>query len=295
MWKRLLGNQALLAAVGAAFCVPIGNSLAQAPVLEGLGLSYAADFEKGTTGDLVMSGNWPTPTQELARTGTWALRSFLDRKNSSTSYRTEVEVLGNQKIGEVFWSGISIYLPETHTKSDVWEVVFQMHDRPNDWNNVPPGRQGIFAVESTAGVGGKWRIWGLYNSTYNGGGDTQKTAFDVSAGEIKAGWNDFVFNWRWAHSPGQGGFTKVWVNGTQLVDYTGPNCYNDDIGPYAKFGIYKGWRDRVSPTDTVQTRLVYHDEYRVAGANGTYEMVAPRGGAAAPKPKPKPKAPVFLN
>ena len=63
---------------------------------------------------------------------------------------------------------------------------------------------------------------------------------------------------------------------TQVLNKTGPNCYNDKIMPYFKMGIYKSnWRDDVG--DVVE-RTVYHDEVRIAGKNGSYSAVAPRGG-----------------
>lgn len=249
-------------------------------------LRYVAEFEDGTTGNFVRSGNMPVASQAQRRSGSWSMRAYLDRRNSPVPSRTEIEVPGNQRIGEVHWVGLSVYLPETHVRSDLWEIVFQMHDRPNDWNNVPQGRNPPFAIDSSQGIGGAWRILGKYNSTYNGGGGTQKIAFDSSVGKMHAGWNDFVFNWRWAHSHGQGGFSRVWIDGQMVIDYSGPNTFNDQLGPYTKFGIYKGWNDRYSPGDRVQTRDVYFDEFREAGAQGSYELVAPRGGVSRAKPKP---------
>ncbi len=36
------------------------------------------------------------------------------------------------------------------------------------------------------------------------------------------------------------GRLAVWLNDTQIVDYTGPLGYNNDIGPYLQLGVYRG-------------------------------------------------------
>lgn len=287
-----LARAVALATAAIIFILPPENAQAQA-INDSL-LRINVGFEDRTIGSkFVQSGNLPEPSQLQKRAGSWALRSFLDRATSPVSYRTEVHVPGKQNIGEVYWAGISIYFPETHVKSGVWEIVFQLHDTPNDWNNVPPGRQPVFSVMSNEGIGGKFTLLGFYNSTYNGGGDTKQIAFNTRVGTIKVGWNDFVFNWRWAHSAGQGGFSKVWIDGQPVLDYNGPNTFNDNNGPYTKFGLYKGWHDRNSPADLVSSRLVYHDEYREAGSNGSYEMVAPRGSQPVVPSLVRPNPPVL--
>jgi polysaccharide lyase-like protein len=248
-------------------------------------LRLDAGWEQGQMYDyLGPSGNPPVPTREQSREGGWSLRSFLDRKNSPVSFRTEVAGPQSMKIGEEHWAGISIYFPESHVASDTWEVVYQVHDTPADWSN---GRQPIFSVWSQAGVGGQFGILGFYDPRRDGTNTTKAQAFLAWAGTIKPGWNDFVFHWKWAYDHGQGGFTQVWIDGVQVLNYSGPNCYNDVSSPFAKFGLYMGWQDRNEPADRVSTRVVYHDAYREAGANGSYELVAPRGsanGSAIAKP-----------
>lgn len=43
------------------------------------------------------------------------------------------------------------------------------------------------------------------------------------------------------------GFLKVWRDGVQVVDYTGPLGYNDAVGPYFKAGAYR----KTQPTTIV--------------------------------------------
>jgi hypothetical protein len=68
---------------------------------------------------------------------------------------------------------------------------------------------------------------------------------------------------------------EVWQNGETVIDRRGPNAYNDKRGPYFKMGLYKGWRDPQRPSDAVSERVLFHDEFRMAGADAGYADVAP--------------------
>ena len=74
-------------------------------------------------------------------------------------------------------------------------------------------------------------------------------------------WTDWVFRIRWSY--GNDGIVQVWKNGTQVLNRTGPNCYNDETMPHFRMGIYKSMR-RSEVGDVVE-RNVYHDEVRIAG------------------------------
>jgi hypothetical protein len=40
-------------------------------------------------------------------------------------------------------------------------------------------------------------------------------------------------------------------------------------------GLYKGWKNPNNPSDAVSSRILYHDEFRMSGAGGGYDGVAP--------------------
>ena len=48
---------------------------------------------------------------------------------------------------------------------------------------------------------------------------------------------------------------NVWWNGRQVVRYSGPVGYNDDFGPYFKFGLYRD--------DSAKTYVVYFNHVRL--------------------------------
>jgi len=97
--------------------------------------------------------------------------------------------------------------------------------------------------------------------------------FDL--GNAIGSWTDWAIHVKFAYTAGDG-FLQIWKNGVKIMDNTDPNCFNDDIGPYLLFGVYKWeWKsDYVTNTDE---RLYYFDEFRIGDAEATYEDVAPGG------------------
>jgi Ca2+-binding RTX toxin-like protein len=53
-------------------------------------------------------------------------------------------------------------------------------------------------------------------------------------------WHSIRYEMVFDADPSGAGRLAVWLNGTQIVDYTGPLGYNDDIGPYLQLGVYRG-------------------------------------------------------
>jgi hypothetical protein len=47
---------------------------------------------------------------------------------------------------------------------------------------------------------------------------------------------------------------ECWLDGKQVIGYRGPVGYNNDKGPYFKFGLYH--------YDGIKPFIIYHDEYR---------------------------------
>ena len=268
--------------------IPPVSSAPPSQCLGQTGADFVSDFESGRLDlsgtDFRQSGNAPTITQEMTRNGDYAMRTYLNRQESSTSYRTEVTLVGNNadggrienaRFGEDTWYGFSIFVPEDYGLSNTWEILAQWHDEPNSWSNPNLGRSNpplSLGIEQDY-----WRmnnVWDRDPVTREG-----EWAYDGSyharqsvMGDVDYGtWTDWVFRIKWSY--GNDGVLQVWKNGELVVDRTGPNTYNDNLGPYFKMGLYKGWRDR-NVNDPVTERLLYHDDLRV-NRGGVYGDVAP--------------------
>jgi Polysaccharide lyase len=111
--------------------------------------------------------------------------------------------------------------------------------------------------------------------------DVSKETLHYSAPMPRGQWVDFVFNYRFDHrqlSNGGIGFIKAWVNGVQVVDYTGPVGYLANAGDrsaYFWMGSYAGDRNE-------HYRIYNYDEVRFGDASATYSDVAPGGSVIRP-------------
>ncbi len=256
--------------------------VAQAQSLLDSTLMVLGDFESGSlTGWYKVRVNLPTVTTERARAGRYSLKSVL-RADAPTVYereRTESMALGSYAtIGKDHWYGFSVFLPSDYVADKVWELVAQWHVDPDDAVEQAALRNPALALESANGV---WRISNASDpraQTPGRDGVTNRS-FQLGAYETNK-WTDWVFHIKWSYL--SDGVLQVWKDGKLVVNATGPNCYNDNKGPYFKMGIYKGWGSMAS--DQVTVRTIYHDEFRMAGPTGSYEAVAPGGGEKRPNP-----------
>lgn len=268
-----------------------GSLLALSVILAAPGALPAAanlivnsDFESGAidTGFWAVSGNAPTITTEVTRSGKYALKTFLDRKNSKVSYRTELTSGGRERVvpGQDYWYGFSVYLPDSYVPDNIWEIVAQWHSAPDNDQEAANNLNPPLSLHSG---NGEWRVSTIWDTN----AITDKTKYtgkrNYSLGKYATGrWTDWVFHIRWSHK--SDGLLQVWKDGKKVIDVTGPIGFNDKKGPYFKMGLYKGWDSRTEPKGNVATRTLYHDEVRIAGPGGRYEDVAPGGAVAVRRP-----------
>lgn len=276
--------------------------LARAASSESERLLFDADMEVAslteyeTYGDSTnmqfrVHGNSPIVSAERARAGTRSMKSHINRSTSATSYRTEFTAFNTTKtlaFRRSYWIGLSIYVPSDWKQSTSGDVLFQIHNQPDDWAN---SKSPIFAIVTQKG-GLNWRLANFYITRPEAevpGNTGLILAFANETQPIRTGeWTDWVIeyrpDWRLLEDGGVG-VTRVWKDGLKIVDYAGPNAFNETLGPYLSFGLYKSaWRSSTF-VDTVAERYYYHDELRVSRPDqGSYELVAPGRDAGTARP-----------
>jgi hypothetical protein len=256
------------------------------------GLIHDRNFESGTLQGWRGVGTPVRPIysveNKIVRGGKYSAKAFLDSSASVSTDRERVEmrVLSDagktdaDQIGSEYWYGWSMYLKSPWPVDPLhWELLSQFHCNPDKEDEHPNPALSItikpgsnrFTISSKSDSNKVSTLATVSSRSWDGG--------PVSTD----GWIDWVVNVKWSHS--SDGFLKVWRDGKLMVEYKGPNLYNDELGPYFKMGIYKANWVRAAPHPSVKTRLAYFDEYKKAGANGSYDMVAPAGKkVAAPQP-----------
>jgi len=219
-------------------------------------------FESGVL-PFKASGNAPEIVKTTnARAGKYVMKSELNQ-SSKVSKRTEVSIsdkIVNFDVGKEYWVGISIRLGEDFRDTTDFNdqgMLLQWHYR--DWLH-PEVRdaQPLLLRFSDDKVH-------VHNEVL------QK--YMASAPPAYGEWVDWVIHVKFADTDG---IIQVWRQGKQIVDWRGDNHQTEKHeGAYLKFGLYSAQYDK-NPPEVHFTRTVYHDELRIAGADGSHELVAPR-------------------
>src|SRR5688572_1208744 len=188
-------------------------------------LLFGSSFESGTLvdgNDWQLAGNEPTITNDKSRAGRYAVKSHLHRYDSHTSYRTELRAKAPNPIkGQDTWYGFSIYLPGPYAHDEIGETLAQWHatSDPGESNLNPP-----IALKVKDGSWGLFVRWNPIQPTIKS--RQQQNSFKFGPLDTNE-WTDWVFRIRWSY--GNDGIVQVWKNGKQVLNRTGPNCYNDKV------------------------------------------------------------------
>ena len=179
-------------------------------------------------------------------------------------------------VGSEYWIGFSLFLHNTYPLTNGTMLHHQYHGEPDNPPTCDPREPWRNPPLKTGGTEqGEWQTANKWDSrqcqpdppTYEGSYWLTQDA--ISTGQ----WHDFIVNVKWSY--GAGGFLKIWRNGVLKTDRTGPNCYNDNKGPYLWIGIYSYHLNQD------QTIIIYNDEFRIGDSTSSYAEVAP-GGCSLP-------------
>jgi hypothetical protein len=228
-------------------------------------LVFVGDFENGFDGwDLTElccdhSLNLvDTPT----RVGNGAARFQILRDDPLIAGANRAELkLDNDAIETEYWYGWSTMLPSDWVIDTSLEIIAQFH-LPSG-SGGPPLR---FKTDGDKLV--------INTKTLKDGKDVRKTVFseEIVSSTMKGSWTDFIVNVIW--TTGDHGYLRIWINGEQVVNEPGSTNFIDTSAPYFKIGLYKtAWRD--NKPSIVDSRVIYHDEVRVARGPNGYTLVDP--------------------
>jgi hypothetical protein len=236
-------------------------------------------FESGSLSPMATSGNAPVVVEVSdARSGDEVMMSRLTNTTIDPE-RTEVTCnrsRWNIDVGKDYWVGMSIKLDEDFTEGTFSDqgMLMQLHYRDWDYPDKHSPQPFVLRFRPDETV----RIDNEYVGIRNGSLKTRSRTLRAGLPADFGQWVDWVFRIRLSDTDG---IFQVWRNGEQVLDWTGDN-HNEDRpdGAYMKFGLYSSqYDDRGSQTGPRippgYSRTVYHDEVRMANAEGSYAMVAP--------------------
>ncbi|MBG7611218.1 polysaccharide lyase [Polaribacter sp. BAL334] len=200
-----------------------------------------------------------------AREGEYILKSQISPERDNL-YRTELSLKDAMyfKPEEEYWVGISTKLDTDFVLPSPFNdqgMIMQWHY--DNWRRpeVPDAQPFVLRYD-------------------NGKINIQCEMIDGYLADVPATigqWIDWVIHIKFDDKDG---IIQIWWNGTQVLDWTGDNHQVEMIeGAYMKFGLYAAQfnpdKDFVISMPQGATRTVYHDNLRIAGADGCYDLVAP--------------------
>jgi regulation of enolase protein 1 (concanavalin A-like superfamily) len=249
---------------------------------------FVGDFEVGDLTGFFWNQNKPQvvgPPRPV-RAGNRSARCYLHRYQSEYSYRTMVIVGADDsnpegtrdplvyEIGQEYWMGFSIYVPDDFVVDleGLTDILMQVQATPDAGEDYRSPIYDIAINADSWSIMKRWdtRVKTPPGNTFSG----TQLLYRSPLGESIGDWTDWVLQVKWSWR--SNGFIRVWRDGVQVVDDAGPNCSNDQVGPYTSLGVYKWpWRPEHSYPSNTDERLIYIDELRIAGADADYDAVAP--------------------
>lgn len=168
-------------------------------------------------------------TDPPGRTGlSKAVRFTVPR--APNSFRSELSLPSEKGFNER-WYGASLFVPENWVidNNRGADIVVQWHGVPGNWKPTYPNL--VIAIQSS-----NWYIRQSFGSPQNGP-DRTSTRLDAP---LKPGeWVDWIIHAKW--SPNADGRIRIWKDGKEVFQATGPNVYGTierEYTPYLKTGIY---------------------------------------------------------
>jgi hypothetical protein len=188
--------------------------------------------------------------QSPVRRGKYAARFELRAgDDTGDGVRAELKEMHFAPLGREIWYSFSTFIPPDFPIVDTYTVISQWHASEDPGENAA-SRSPVLAHRYGEGT---FVIDIRFSSTkIQRVNDGASKVLYQQKDFPKGVWHDFVYRVRWSYR--SDGFVECWLDGKRIIDYQGPVGYNDNDGPYFKFGLYH--------QDGERPFVVYHDEYR---------------------------------
>lgn len=198
-----------------------------------------------------------------ARNGAHALRVELDAGDPLVrgNHRAEIRLPAARQ-GSSNDYAFSIFIPPDWEEDATGTIVAQWHSVPDRWLGegfLPSPLQLVVAR-------GRWELSSAWDDRavvrlMSLRGAPRHHDYPLSLQLEKGRWVDWSFHVRWSdHAPGS---LQVRKDGVLVLDRTGPNTYDDAIGPYFKFGLYAPDWLGADRSRHAATRVAYFDAIAV--------------------------------
>ena len=192
---------------------------------------------------------------------------FTLNKSDKTVYdgkRSEVFFPAEKTLPVERWYAFNIWLPNSFVVDNLPEIVAQWHATPDfdlgeDYRSPPIA---IMIQNGTWQLDTRWAS----NAVNTNNSVSGRIVTDLGKVENEK-WTQWIFHIVFSYK--DDGLIELWKNGQKVYTKKGPNYYNDKIGPYLKFGIYK-WDWLKTDIKTVtDKRVLYFGDVKLGDNHAT--------------------------
>ncbi|MGN6491170.1 MAG: polysaccharide lyase [Agriterribacter sp.] len=205
-----------------------------------------------------------TRSDSVQADGNYSARIDITKSGTSIVRAEFVQQTEYRMQGMKRWYTFSVYIPSNWIYDKIYEVIFQLHETPDwslgeDWRSPPIA----LLVDSN-----QFRVDIRSASAPLNTNATIDSAVFIRIGDINRGqWTHFKVYAELAYD--NTGVLRIWKNGSLVLNRDHhPNYYNDLIGPFAKFGIYKPDWGSVNSSSIVTRRILYYDNVSISTHSG---------------------------
>nr|WP_249150691.1 polysaccharide lyase [Bradyrhizobium sp. JYMT SZCCT0180] len=152
--------------------------------------------------------------------------------------------------------GFKIFVPPDWQSDDNEVVVMQMHNVPDNWK----GEWGLVPPLQLSLLNNTWVLrtaWGRVPTWLDRNGDIRHD-LPWSQPFERGKWSSWTFRTKWSLD-GDGNI-EVEKDGDLVFQRHGPNCYDNLLAPYLKFGVYTpSWKYLSEPPELKTRKMFFTD------------------------------------
>lgn len=232
--------------------------------------SFEGKFEKKSTNFEACCENSIVTTRKVSKTGINSLRFELNDTDSDVAGGKRSEIIFHQeKYPNIDrWYKFNTYFSSDYGIDSIPEIIAQWHEIP-DWDIGESWRSPPISLQTRNGFWYVVVLWASEKVNSNKSISGQKI---FKIGKVKtANWDEWVFHIKFSYS--KSGRIQLWRKDKLVLDYNGPNYYNDEVGPYFKMGIYKWEWNSYDIKRTTHKRVLYVDDVIIGNENVNFKIM----------------------
>lgn len=208
-------------------------------------------------------------TRKISKTGKSSLRFELNASDPIVygGKRSEMSFQAEKTLNVERWYKFNTYFSNDYQIDPIPEIIAQWHEIP-DWELGETWRSPPVSLQTKNGI---WYLeirWATEEVNTNESISGRKI---FKIGSVKTGsWDEWIFHIKFSYQ--KTGRIQLWRKDKLVLDYKGPNYYNDKKGPYFKMGIYK-WEWNNNITQSINKRVLYIDDVIIGNEKANLKIM----------------------